>query len=440
MNIATSYLKRFSLAVICIITSYHATYSLIQLPKKRIGPFDMHWYGFSYTDAFVNSRQVVNTDDDFPEAPVEDIYGQDVKARGQSDILPIYSRLGIKIDGPKVGPEEAHVYALLEADFFGRAEPDLFEPIEPSRLERNFRLRHAFLDMKWREYEFLVGQSWHPFAFPPLKPATIAIGYGIPIVSYNRSPQIRFTYYGKSYEVVAAVLSQLMFVSDGPLGLSPIYARNAFIQNAHLQYIFFPNEHTILGAGFDFKRLVPRLAGLVDNHIVKVQESINSIAALAYIDLDYECHHITSKIAYAQNGTNLNMIGGYAVHSIDPVTDQRTYTNLNTLAWWIDLYAKGTIQPGIFAGVSENFGASKTIIPSIEVDDVVIPLVYGVGSNINRVIKVAPRIQFNFEPFIFGIELGYTRVGYGTLTAQGTITDVKPVTNIRPLIAFYYIF
>ena len=43
------------------------------------------------------------------------------------------------------------------------------------------------------------------------------------------------------------------------------------------------------------------------------------------------------KVIYAQNAADHIMIGGYAVRTIDPVTDARTYSPTASINGWIDM-------------------------------------------------------------------------------------------------------
>ena len=72
---------------------------------------------------------------------------------------------------------------------------------------------------------------------------------------------------------------------------------------------------------------------------------------------------------YAENAAIWEMIGGYAVHSLNPLTDERTYVPLRTFAANVELLWKGQWEPAIYIGYVKNLGASKTIIPNFGPDD-----------------------------------------------------------------------
>ncbi len=55
---------------------------------------------------------------------------------------------------------------------------------------------------------------------------------------------------------------------------------------------------------------------------------------MVYAGFENEIWHIASRLIYGQNGSDFNLVGGYAVHDIDPVTDTRTYTTIDVVSCW----------------------------------------------------------------------------------------------------------
>lgn len=198
-------------------------------------------------------------------------------------------------------------------------------------------------------------------------------------------------------------------------------------------------EHLLI-AGLDYKQLVPRI---VTNKEFKVRESINSILALFLVCLTWQDFYFRTKLTFVENGTNFSMFGGYAVHTIDPITDKRTYTNLREIALWIDTAIKiKNVEPGLFMGVSKNLGASKTIKQDVINNEGMITerRVFGIGTNINTLFRIAPRARWYIKKIVAAAELEYTRASYGTLTNKGKVIDTIPVGNTRFTFAVYYYF
>ncbi|MDP3684976.1 MAG: hypothetical protein Q8S01_13695, partial [Ignavibacteria bacterium] len=67
---------------------------------------------------------------------------------------------------------------------------------------------------------------------------------------------------------------------------------------------------------------------------------------------------------------------------------------------------------------------------------------YGRGTNIEKIIRVSPRIQFNSGKTKISTELEYTSAGYGTAdnADKAKIKNITTVVNIRLLVACYYFF
>ena len=138
----------------------------------------------------------------------------------------------------------------------------------------------------------------------------------------------------------------------------------------------------------------------------------------------------------------MTLLSGYAVHSIDPYTDQRTYTNTQCLNLWLDTAYKGEIEPGLFIGITKNIGASSTIIQSItDESGATENLVYTGGqNNVGLVYRLQPRIRWFLKPFIFGAEAELTGATYGTLTNTARVINTQLVNNFRILLAAFYVF
>jgi hypothetical protein len=84
----------------------------------------------------------------------------------------------------------------------------------------------------------------------------------------------------------------------------------------------------------------------------------------------------------------------------------------------------------LFGGYSKNLGATVPVIGAG----------YGRGLNIDYLWRVAPRVQFISGKTTIACEVEATTAAYGKIQANGTVTDAKPVTNIRLLVAAYYKF
>jgi len=407
--------------------------------KNEEPKFGITFSGFLKTDFFYDSRQTVSIREGhfllYPENQKLDLNGKDINAKDHLGILSIQSRLTGKITGPDLG--KAKTSALVEADFFGNENanfPDV----------NGFRLRHAIIKLNWSTTELLVGQYWHPLFIPDCFPDVVSFNTGSPFQPFSRNPQIRLTQKVNNIKLIVGATSQRDFSSNGPDGASPKYLSNAVLPdlNIHLQYssLFRETNEFLIGAGAEYKQLVPRLFSQADRNLkdgkdtiyYNGDESVRSYSLSVYSKLRLK--PVTFK-AYAIFGSNLFdqvMLGGYAVTSFD-VSNQMSYeyTPLKNVSLWTELSTNGKIQTGIFAGYTKNLGTKN--------DNTGVS--YSRGSNINHVYRVAPRIVFNIAKLRISTELEYTSAQYGKADTKGVVnSNLTTVSNLRILTAFYYFF
>src|SRR5438093_889527 len=74
---------------------------------------------------------------------------------------------------------------------------------------------------------------------------------------------------------VATAITQLDKTSDGPIGLSSTYLRNAMLPTLDAQ-IQLTNNNIFFATSINFKRVVPRLSSIVNDTLFKVHETLNS--------------------------------------------------------------------------------------------------------------------------------------------------------------------
>lgn len=163
----------------------------------------------------------------------------------------------------------------------------------------------------------------------------------------------------------------------------------------------------------------------------KSDENIGGFSALAFGKFKF--NDVVWKIegVYGQNLTDLTMIGGYGVKSVDTTTGIETYTNINTVSAWTEISYVKNIEVGIFAGISMNLGADDNYTTF-----------YGRGGNIDNLFRVSPRFAIISGKTKIAAELEFTSAAYGTVNYadKGKVENTKSVTNIRGLLAFIYNF
>lgn len=385
--------------------------------------------GYVKHESFWDSRQVVGEGFDqvllYPEPKKLDNLCDDINGRGQFDSVPIQTRLHIDIDGPQI--RNATSSAVIEGHFFGRAE-----------IHNIFSLRHAYFKLDWGNVEFIGGQTWHPMYFPECEVRTVSFNTGLPIAAFARDPQVSLIYKTNHFDIQFTAISELGFVSDGPIGFSSTYMRNGVVPNLDFRVIGHSGEH-IFAALLDYKRIRPRLE---TNTGLKTDETLNSVSAALFNTLNYDSISICSSLTFAQNGTDQSLIGGYAVKCIDAETDIRSYTNINTLSVWTDWQCRPhkPVQFGLFFGYIKSFGARTCIEPNLtDADDVITERrIFGFGTDIDHIIRLSPRVQWKVKDFEFAGEVEFTRSAFGIINDKAKVVNTCPVNNTRLLLALFY--
>ncbi len=385
--------------------------------------FGIKFSGFVKTDFFTDSREVVNSREGhfllYPYAESLDANGDDIRAHQNTNFLSIQSRLTGKITGPDAFG--AKTSGVLEADFFGNGTD-----------VNGFRLRHAFAKLSWTKTELLMGQYWNPMFVAECFPGVVSFNTGSPFQPFARNPQIRLSQKMGDVKAILAASTQRDFTSTGPNGASSEYLRNSAIPNLHAQLQYNPDStNHVFGAGVDYKSLLPQTS-TTGTATYASDERINSLSAIAYAKLDGKKFTVKMEGVYAQNATDLVMIGGYAEKTAaDATTGAVEYTNLQTASAWIDMNTKGKkVQFGLFGGYTENLGAEDDIKGNI----------YARGSNIDYVYRVAPRVVFIAGKMNLALEVEHTVAAYGTTDTDGTVKDSEEVGNTRGLFSCIYKF
>jgi len=408
--------------------------------------FGIKFSGFVKYDAFYDTRQTVNIREGhfvlYPDNILLDALGNDINASPSINMLSIQTRLKGAITGPDAFG--AKTSGIIEADFFGNENANFSDV-------NGFRLRHAIIKLSWDKTEIIAGQYWNPFFVTDVFPGVITFNTGAPFNPFSRNPQFRLTQKLGALSIILAAYTQRDFSSTGPGGSSSIYLRNSGIPTGHIQFQLKPGvgDH-IFGIGADYKILKPRLYNEItytDTMVIngatylpgvkvkyQVNETVSAFSAFGYAKLKFEPVTIKLYGIYAQNATDLTMIGGYAVKEItNTQTGECDYLPLTTASAWTEIISNGKkVQVGVFAGYTKNMGATDSIAGKF----------YARGSNIDYVYRISPRIVFINEKLSIALEPEYTSALYGKENGngKGLPTDAKAVNNLRMLFSMTYNF
>lgn len=401
--------------IACLI--FTAAVATAQQEKSAFG---ITFSGFVKTDVMLDSRQTVAAREGhfllYPSPVVNDVGGADVNAKANFNILSIQTRLVGKISGPDA--LGAKTSGLIEGEFFGTADGDA----------SGFRLRHAFVKLDWTGSSLLIGQFWHPMFVVEVFPGVVSFNTGAPFQPFSRNPQIRFAVTSGPVKFIAAVLAQRDFPSNGPAGFSTSYMRNALIPGLHAQ-VQYADGPAVAGIGFDFKKLVPRL---VTTKNVATDAAVSSTALMGYAKLTLGGVTLKAEGTYGGNLADLMMLGGYAAASIDTANGVERYVPLRSMSVWGEIATGKEIELGLFAGYAKSLGAPENITGPL----------YGRATDMDNLLRIAPRIVWNTGSLRLATEVEYTSAAYGTVNRAnlGKVENTRSATNVRVLAAAFYFF
>ncbi len=368
--------------------------------------------GFVKTDMYLDTRNTVSARDGqfmlFPMAKTYSENGDDINRNTRFNMIAIQTRLAARITGPDAFGAETS--GLIETAFFGSAEGNI----------NTLRLRHAYLNLDWGNTSLLIGQFWHPLFVTQSFPGTVSFSTGTPFQAFSRNPQIRLTHTAGSFTGVVAAMSQRDFT--GPGGTKSL--QNAVVPNLHAQ--IHASAGDILGGfGVDFKRLD------IDPQL---WDPVNSVSWFGFLNLPVSGITSKSYVIYGQNLQDHMMIGG-----VTPEDGGTGVVPYQTLSLWQEFTtgfrgdSDGTrYELGIFTGYSRNLGTSSDSVTPVPA--------FVRGMDIDHLYRIAPRIQVESGRVRFSFETDITTAAYGTVNADGSVSDSEPVTNIRLLAGAWLFF
>ena len=379
----------------------------------------LSWSGFVKAEGMYDTRQIVEAREGYlllyPKKVVLDKNGEDINAHGSFNQYAMTARLTAKVTGPDV--LRAKASALIEGDFTGASNSE----------NNSFRLRHAYLKLKWNHAAITAGQYWHPINIPEMIPNVLSLNTGAPFHPFSRQPQIRLDASRGKINTVFAITAQRDYLNTGPVGPTSVYLRNSVVPNLHGQ-VQFTDDKLFAGAGVDYKRLTPRL---VTDSLYATEAAVNCISYTAFVMAKTKPLILKMQWIYGQGLNDHIVMGGYGVSSIDPLSDEHTYSPLNYLSGWINLQTTGkTWQGSLFAGYTKGYGSDEVITGSV----------YARDSDIEYVYRLAPMLSYINGKLLLAVECEITTAAYGKTDSHYKVIDSSPVTNTRISFSAGYFF
>ena len=381
--------------------------------------FKLKIYGQVRADLFYNTRaNVESVDGLFYSYPMDiklDAEGNDLNDQDNSNFYLLYSRLGLDVNGPKLG--SAKTSAKIEFDFRGSGTTLSL-----------IRLRHAYFNFNWGKSSVLAGQTWHPF-FGEVSPQMLNLNTGAPFQPFSRAPQVRYRFNHKGLQLTASAVWQSQFLSNGPEGKSNKYIKNSCVPEIHFG-ADYKTSNLIVGAGADMTSLVPRTQATVNGNTYKVDERITSVSGEVHAKYTTPMWQFAAKSTLASNLTQTSMLGGYGVCDIDPITGQQSYTPTYNSSSWVNVVWGKKWKVGVFGGYMKNLGTTKEVSSLI-----------GTGVDVDQIVCGSAEVTYNLPHWRIGLEYNYTTAWYGDLNkANGKIINTHSVDNHRAVVSASFMF
>ncbi|MGN0202051.1 MAG: hypothetical protein ACI399_04000 [Candidatus Cryptobacteroides sp.] len=318
------------------------------------------------------------------------------------------SRLWVNADGYRFGNMTAS--AKIEADFYNG--------VSGVTGTANLRLRQAYMNLGFENSKgdkigsLKVGQAWHPLAAD--MPDVLSLNTGAPFGAFSRTPLAQWdSPLGKNFSLTAAAIWQMQYTSCGPEGASANYIRNGGIPEIYLGFNY-SGEHTLFRLGYDFVSIKPYAGG----------NRVNSSLVFAYAQYKKGLFSVKAKTTYGQNGSHLNLTGGYAVTG-GTSSEDFEYTPNTSSSTWLSLSYGKKWQGVLFAGYIQNFGVNKEITGNYW-------FCSNSRNNVKSVWRLTPTVFRNIGKFTVGAECELTNARYGTLQSDGKVGgDLEDVLNTR---------
>ena len=396
--------------------------SLLPLSANAQKNVSIDWYGFVAAQSWINTHESVAGAEGFlylyptdkATVPGDD---HDRNAVPQGSWFGTMARLGFVLKGPEVFGAASRAKAELE--FSGHTAPG------------SILYRHAFIALDWEKSTLTLGQTWHPMN--DLFPSTVGIAIGSPFNALNRSPQLRYEYFlgsEKKVKLTGAAIFQAANTTIGPnpdtTKVGPIKSYD-FSRKSIMPMFYAGIDFTFgnlkVGGGLEYQRISPRVDLDDDNK----KYYMNGLCGMVQAQYNKDKLSIKAKSLIGHNMSHLGICSGFGL--VDR-NDYEEYAPLAACSSWAQVQYGGALKVGLMGGYMENWGAGKNLTS-----------VYAIGGGkIDNMWRIAPNAQYTVGNVNLGVEYELTTVAYGTLEANGTVSDTHDVMNHRLLLSVMYAF
>lgn len=383
------------------------------------------FYGFIRTFfAFDTRESSAGTSDLYYYMPKDRLLndaGEDLNAVPSFRYTSLTSRVGVDVLGYEFGGYK--IGAKIEADFYAG--------LSGSTGTAQLRLRQAYATVSKGGRFWKIGQAWHPMAAD--LPDIFSLESGAPFGPFSRTPQVNFeTGIIDNLSLTAAAIWQMQYTSTGPNGASADYIKYSCIPELYLGFNYKWDKN-LVRLGGDLLSIKPR--NYNELKTAKVNDRLTTFNMFQYGQFVVSDFTIKEKITYANDGSHMNMIGGYGVSTVNSDGTWQYSATRNISGWATVQYKKKDLRwvPSLFLGYIKCFGTSQDIVGGFWCKNN--------ASTVNQMYRIQPEVLYNLGKLSFGAEYMLTSVNYGLGDSRKlAVNDLHWVTNHRIQLLVKYTF
>lgn len=335
-----------------------------------------------------------------------------------------------------------------------------------------YKIHFAYIEAIRKNARLLIGQYSNPMTIYENLPHVVSVNYGTPYIPYSVNPQISATAGFKRLRMQATIYSQYTFFDSGPsktvanayTGFSQLYGNNGISPIANLQLSNVTDDVEV-GVSLNVKRIIPELVyhdAIGEPTDIQSRQSVTSCIFMGYGIYRASLLSMKGQIYYGTNATDLIMLGGYAVEKKLHDSNRRLFTKIPFVSSWFELersVPKYGVQPGIFVGVTHQFGSSQELLLKQKLVKVqngvetfyMYPEIYDlqhIESNellqktLSTLTTISPRVWIFIAPGAqIGLELVCSQAHYGYLDSYAhTTIEPEKVRAVRAIASMQYFF
>lgn len=346
--------------------------------------------------------------------------GVDLNATPSFRFAALTSRLGLDVTG-----YEAEGYKIG-----AKFETDFYSGVSGVTGTATLRLRQAYVTVAKDARSWKIGQAWHPMAAD--LPDIFSLESGAPFGPFSRTPQVTLdAKLGGGSSLTASAIWQMQYTSTGPDGNSANYIKYSCLPELYLG-LNLTGTKGLFRIGAEYVNIKPRNVNSLGS---KVSDRLGMFNAFEYGQLKAGGWTLKEKVTYANDGSHMNLVGGYGVSQFNSDGSWEYSATRNISGWFTANFKPQNSKwtPQILLGYIKNFGTADPIVGDFWCKNS--------ANSVAQMYRIQPEVLYNLGKLQFGLEYMLTSVQYGKANANMLAVDnLHWVANNRVQLMVKYTF